>query len=135
MLKKINKSCSIILATAILLQGCAGKTPHPVHQYTAFDEQMSCDDISLEVSNNQNKIQTLLPKTEKTGKNVGLGVASVIFFPTLFFMDFSDAEKVEIEALQRRNDRLRILSRQKACSVALPEKIEIQIKKSKNKKA
>ena len=52
-------------------------------------------------------VKKLLPKSNKTGKNVALGVTgAVIFWPALLFMDFSDAEKLEIEAYKRRYERL-----------------------------
>lgn len=127
MKNKFTKLFTLIIASALILQGCAGKTPHPVSQYTPYDKTMSCEDITMEMNENQDKIIKFYPKTQKTGKNIGLGVAGAFLIVPWFFMDFSDAEKIEIEALKRRNQRLRLLASEKQCDAnTLPKPIKFQ---------
>ena len=96
---------------------------------------MSCDMINLEISDNNNKIMNLMPKTQKTGKNVGLGVAGAFLLVPWFFMDFSDAERIEIEAFQRRNQRLRALHSTKRCDAShLPKEIKFQDSRKRKKR-
>ena len=47
-----------------------------------------------------------MPDTKKTGKNVAIGAAGLIFWPAWFFFDFSDAEKMEIQAYRNRYNHL-----------------------------
>lgn len=78
-------------------------------------KSMSCSDILSEMSEVERKIKILVPDSQKTGKNVALGATGLFFIVPLFFMDFSDAEKVEIEALQERYNYLQRLYRSKNC--------------------
>lgn len=132
MFKKLSV---VFLMACFVLQGCAGKTPNPVQQYTMHDNQLSCDMINQEISENQNQIMSLVPKSQKTGKNVGLGVAGAFLLVPWFFMDFSDAERIEIQAYQNRNQRLRALHSSKQCDVAnLPQEIKFQEPPKKSKR-
>ena len=67
----------------------------------------------------------LIPQEHKMGKNVALGVAGAFFLVPWFFMDFSDAERVEIQGYQLRDNWLRSLSTKKKCD-ALPAPIKFQ---------
>jgi len=49
-----------------------------------------------------NEIARLLPKSDKTGKNIALGATGIIFIIPLFFMDLKQGEKKEIEAYRQR---------------------------------
>ena len=90
---------------------------------------MNCDEISQEITDNHSKILGLIPKQQKTGKNAALGVAGAFLLVPLFFMDFSDAERVEIQAFQERNKRLRVLYRYKKCTNILPAPVKLQTEK------
>lgn len=57
----------------------------------------------------------LVPSTEKTGKNVALGVTGAFFLVPLFFMDFSQAEQIEVNAYRQRYNHLAILAMEKGC--------------------
>jgi len=67
--------------------------------------------------NIQGEIQRLLPKTEKTGKNVALGVAGWFLLVPWFFMDFKNAEATEYEAYRQRYNHLSTLAVSKNCQV------------------
>ena len=94
-----------------------GKTANPVSAYQSHDEDLSCKSILSSMREIDEDVRKLLPKSNKTGKNVALGVTgAVVFWPALLFMDFSNAEKVEIEAYKRRYERLAKLYDEKHCS-------------------
>lgn len=114
---KMNKIFTAVLCVVMVLTGCAGTTPKPVPQYQPGDEQLTCQQIKQEMVDNQTKVADLIPKENKTGKNVVLGVAGAFFLVPLLFMDFSDAEKVEVQAYQLRDNWLRNLANQKHCGV------------------
>ena len=71
--------------------------------------------LKFEMTTMQNNMQDILPKTEKTGKNVALGVAGAFFLVPWFFMDFSSAEQVEYEAYRNRYNHLASIAISKEC--------------------
>lgn len=108
-----------VLASALivtLLIGCAGRAARPVAQDQVGDGQRSCAAIELEMGQIQSEIQKLTPESDKTGKNVGLGIAGAFLLIPWFFMDLSDAEKAEIAAYQQRYNKLQVLATQKKCA-------------------
>jgi len=117
MSKKVIGMMMIFTMIFPFLQGCAGNMANPVSAYQPYDGDLSCKSILYSMSEIDQSVRRLLPKSNKTGKNVALGVAGAfIFWPALFFMDFSDNEKVEIEAYKKRYERLARLYDSKQCS-------------------
>ncbi len=84
-----------------------------VHQYG--DERKSCRALEREISFTESEITLLIPETEKTGKNIVLGVTGFFLLVPLFFMDLSKAEQMEVNALRQRYNHLVILSDEKGC--------------------
>jgi len=84
------------------LVACGGRDPDPVPEYRVGDEKMTCPEIKLEMAHIDVQVNKLIPESKKTGKNVVLGVTGWFLIVPWFFMDFSDAEKVEIKSYQER---------------------------------
>ncbi|MBF0254251.1 MAG: hypothetical protein HQL11_03910, partial [Candidatus Omnitrophica bacterium] len=107
---------SVLIIGVLVIQGCAGRAANPitVHQYG--DEQKSCQALEREMQFTQEEINRLIPQTDKTGKNVLLGVTGFFFIVPLFFMDLSKAEQMEINALRQRYNHLAIIAGDKNCS-------------------
>lgn len=103
--------------SALILLGCAGREAHPVSTYQYGDEKKSCKALEMELTFTEEKIQRLIPETKKTGKNVGLGVAGVFLIVPWFFMDFTESEKIEAEALRDRYNQLLVLAVDKNCGL------------------
>lgn len=116
----MKKTIAAIACLSFLLQACAGAKPNPVPQYQPGDDYMTCREIQLAIADNNTKIMNLVPKQEKTGKNVALGVAGAFLIVPWFFMDFSDAERVEVQGYQLRNNWLSNLAQKKQCSGITP---------------
>lgn len=112
-MKKITAS---ILIASIALMGCAGRAANPVLQDQVGDNQKSCDTLQTEMSGIQSQIQKLVPESDKTSKNVGLGIGGIFLLGIpWFFMDLTDAEKAEINAYNMRYNKLLTISTQKKC--------------------
>lgn len=112
-MKKILAS-SLILSIALL--GCAGRAANPVLQDQVGDNQKSCDALQTEMSGIQSQIQKLVPESDKTSKNVGLGIGGFFLLGIpWFFMDLTDAEKAEINAYNMRYNKLLTIATQKKC--------------------
>lgn len=69
------------------------------------------------MANVQGEMNRLLPKSDKTGKNVALGVAGWFLLVPWFFMDFKNAEQTEYEAYRQRYNNLASIALSKGCDV------------------
>ncbi|MCX2982880.1 SHOCT domain-containing protein [Halieaceae bacterium IMCC14734] len=90
----------------------------PVASYKLGDDEMSCQELKAELAYINAQVAELVPETKKTGKNVALGVAGWFLIVPWFFMDLSDAEKVEIQAYQERYMALEKLYIRNGCTNA-----------------
>ncbi len=70
---------NLLLCISIFLSGCAGREANliPVHQLG--DEQKTCDELRTELYYIENEISRLLPKSDKTGRNIALGATGILF--------------------------------------------------------
>lgn len=105
------------IASILIVTGCGGRTANPVMIAQYGDQNKSCEALQFEMMNVQGEIQRLLPKTDKTGKNVALGVAGWFLLVPWFFMDFKNAEQTEYEAYRQRYNHLASLAMSKNCGV------------------
>jgi hypothetical protein len=108
---------TVIIISLLSLTACGGRTANPVMVSQYGDEGKSCRAIEFEMSTVQGEIQRLLPDTDKTGKNVALGVAGWFLLVPWFFMDFKNGEQQEYEAYRQRYNHLASLAIDKKCGV------------------
>lgn len=125
---------------AILLAGCAGRPANPISVSQIGDESRSCDALIAELSQIDADVARKLPDTKKTGTNIALGVAGIFFLVPWFFMDFTESEQIEIEALRNRYTRLNSIAADKGCGKAPSEHVDtmgkaIDAAKAKRKEA
>lgn len=106
---------ALTIGTLLLTTACAGRTPNPVSEYQYGDEKKSCERLRADISSINAEIAALLPDADKTGQNVALGVAGAFLIVPWFFMDFSESEQVEVNALRRRHNNLVGISSEKNC--------------------
>lgn len=116
-MNKIVKSGLVL--SVILLSACGGRTPQPVMVSQYGDQEKSCDALRYDIQYTENEIQRLLPKTDKTGSNVALGVAGWFLLVPWFFMDFKNAEATEYQALRQRHQHLTSIAMSKKCKVTV----------------
>jgi len=104
------KRLVLIVCLVLLVGGCAGRDAYTVKTHRAGDRDTSCSGLKLEMSRNETLIaKKLAHDRSKLWSNVFW----FIWFPPL--MDVKEAEKTEAEALQRRNDHLDVLMKDKGC--------------------
>lgn len=106
-----------MICVAGILAGCAGRAANPVAVNQLGDETKSCQALKSELKSIENNVQRLVPESNKTGRNVALGVAGLVVWPAWLFMDLSTAEKEEINAYRSRYDRLVSIAEAKQCSM------------------
>lgn len=105
------------ISLVVALSACAGRPANPVMIQQYGDSNKSCVTLEREMSLVQAEIQRLIPETEKTGTNTALGITGFFFIVPLFFMDLSESEQVEINALRQRYNHLMIIASEKKCGV------------------
>ncbi len=109
-----------------VIGGCAGREARPISSYRPGDESLNCAAIDSELYQIKATVVPLYDEAgDKTGWNVGWGlVGALVFWPALFALDLSDAEKEEISAYQVRWDSLTRLRDERGCSGRAPEMLD-----------
>lgn len=130
-MKKIVASS---LLSILVLSACAGRPANPVMVDQVGDNRKTCPTLEAEMKGVQAEIQRLLPESDKSGKNIGLGVAGAFLLVPLFFMDLTESEKIEINAYRQRYNRLNILATEKKCAFA-EVATDAQLEKEAEKRA
>jgi hypothetical protein len=115
---KIKKTICSILAFAIFFAGCAGRKANPIPFYIPGDENRSCAALKAELTQLQEDMTHLLPKTNKFGTNALWASAGVLLIVPFFFMDLKDAEKTEFEAMRKRHNHLLTYTAEKNCDMS-----------------
>jgi hypothetical protein len=104
------------LAALALLAGCAGRAPDPVAVSQVGDAQRDCHGLSAEITQNNQRISELAgQKGAKVAQNTAAIVVGLFVWPVLFATDFQGTAKTETEALQKRNEHLAALARERGC--------------------
>lgn len=120
MLGKMTTAAVCALA-AVMLGGCAGRDAQPVSISRAGDEQLSCAQIDGELNEMLPRVKKLSNDADKLGRNAGVAaVGAILFWPALFALDLSDAEKVEIQAFVGRYQVLSGHRKRLSCPGSIP---------------
>ena len=127
-MKHFSPALHVTLASVLFISACAGRPANPVAVAQVGDERRSCDALIAEMSQIDANIAAKLPDTQKTGKNVALGVAGLFLLVPWFFMDFTESEKIEIEAMRNRYTRLNSIAADKGCGAAPSANVEAMSK-------
>lgn len=103
-----------LVASALFIAGCAGRSPAPVAVVQPQDTWMDCTAIRAETEANNQKVQDLASEQGwKVAQNVAAGVAGIVI-PVLWFgMDFQGSAGKEAQALQARQQYLAQLAAQR----------------------
>jgi len=129
--KPMTKNIIMMITLCSFLSACGGRDPNPVMAVQYNDYKKGCKSLEFEISQTENEIQRLLPKKDKTGKNVALGVAGWFLIVPWFFMDFKNAEGQEYEAYRQRYNHLTSIAVDKDCGVSQVHYPSVQEMKKK----
>jgi hypothetical protein len=103
-------SITVITLAIVLMSGCGGHEPNPIATHQIGDDNRTCKSLELEVSQNEALITKKLKKDESK-----FWTNTAWFLVLTPAMDLKEAEKTEAEALQARNNYLKILMSEKGC--------------------
>ncbi len=116
MINRKFKSCfSISAIFFIIIGGCGGRAAHPIMISQVGDKEKSCESLKVEMSQQQQQMSRLMPKTKKAVGNTLLGGFGVIFPFVWLAMDFNDSEQVEFNAHCQRYKHLSSIAAGKKC--------------------
>lgn len=123
---------ALVVIASLALVACGGREPRPVMVSQFGDNEKSCDVLRFEIKQTELEIQRLLPKKDKTTKNIALGAAGILVPVAWLFLDLTKAEEVEYEALRQRHSHLVSIAISKKCSVNADKYLSLEeLKKHK----
>jgi len=100
----------VAFAAVLFLAACGGRAAQPVALETALDSQLSCSHLRGELERNILRLSELRGESEaKVGNNMGMLLVSP------FFLDVSDTQTVEAQAIVDRNTRLMEMAQGRDC--------------------
>ena len=107
------------LGLLLSLAACAGRLPEPVAVEQTGDLGLRCLVIDAEIGGNKERAAMLATQDDDAeAYNMAVGLTSfALFLPGLLSLDMSDAETVEIAALEERNAYLETIGMRKGCHV------------------
>lgn len=108
----------VLLVCCFIFAGCAGRKANPVPLYLPGDENLDCTLLKGEISQLQTDMEEILPHTSKGVQNTACVVGGVFLIVPFFFMDLSNADKVEFEAMRQRHNRLLTFAQAKGCDLS-----------------
>jgi len=116
------KRFAVLGLCALAVAGCAGREAHPVAIMQDYDKALTCDQIRAEIHANETKAQELAGEGESARTaNVVVGTVGVLlFWPALFALNLSDAERQEMTALSERNTHLTTMADMHGCNNPAP---------------
>lgn len=110
--------CTMLIVSILMMIGCGGRQAYPIQVSQTGDRHLSCNTIQSELGRLEYEILNKSgQKAKGDTKDTVLFVAGMlIFWPSLFFMDLSNADKVELEALRSRYNYLTNVYNGKNCN-------------------
>ncbi len=98
------------------LSACGGRVANEVQQVRPSDGALSCDHLEAELTVNRSKMAELTGERQMANDhNVGKIAGAVLVPAYILFLDLSDTEKKEAEALMRRNEEVERLMTARSC--------------------
>ena len=122
----MNKRLKLIIASIVVVlfvaQGCAGRSAHPVTVAQSGDAKKTCKALRKETQQILRKIHKMVPSIKKKDKKTVLKmVTGALIIIPWFFVDFTDSEKIEANALRKRYNYLAGLADGHNCRFKAPK--------------
>lgn len=106
-----------MVAATLSLAACGGRAADIAPRHTPVDAALSCDHLAGELSVNRSKLDELAGERRTANDHNAGKIAGALLAPTfILFLDLSDVERREAEALVARNQEVERLMNQKDCS-------------------
>lgn len=105
------KTSLVFFAAVTVLGACGGRVADPISVSNSWDSELSCSHLQGEYQNHDKRLVELTgERKDKPMHNVGMLLSSPLF------LDLSQAQKYEAEAIYKRQERLRSIMKNKPCA-------------------
>lgn len=108
----------IALALVAGIAACGGRVANEVQQVRPSDTALSCDHLEAEIEVNAARMAELAGERKMANDHNAGKIAGAVLVPAyILFIDLSDTEKKEAEALMGRNLELERLMKARSCGL------------------
>ena len=114
--RKFQPVFVLIVIVLFFVQGCAGRAAHPVQVAQSGDNKKTCKSLRKETKKIRQKVKRMIPAVRKADKKRTLLMLSggLLIVPW-FFLDLSDADKIETNAKRARHNYLIDIAKKSNC--------------------
>ena len=119
--RKLQPVLAFIVVVIFFVQGCAGRAARPIKVTQPDDIKKTCNEIRHETKKNRRKIKKMIPAIKSADKKRTLLMLSggLLIVPW-FFLDLSDADKIEANAQRARHNYLADVAKKNNCRFKAP---------------
>ena len=120
--RKFQPVFVLIVIVLFFVQGCAGRAAHPVQVAQSGDNKKTCKSLRQETKKIRQKVKKMIPAVKKADKKRTLLMLSggLLIVPW-FFLDLSDADKIETNAQRARYNYLVDRGVKRNCHLKIPQ--------------
>ena len=114
--RKFQPVFVLIVVVVFFVQGCAGRAAHPVQVAQSGDVKKTCKSLRKETKQIRRNIKRMIPAVKKADKKrTLLMVSGGLLIVPWFFLDLSDADKIETNAQRARHNYLLDIAKKRNC--------------------
>ena len=119
--RKFQPVFVLIVVVLFFVQGCAGRAAHPVQVAQSGDNKKTCKSLREETSQIRRNVKRMMPAIKKADKKRTLLMLSggLLIVPW-FFLDLTDADKIEANAQRARYNYLVDRGVKRNCRLKIP---------------
>ena len=119
--RKVQPVFVLVVVVLFFVQGCAGRAAHPVKVAQSGDVKKTCTEIRHETRKYRKNLKKMIPAIKAADKKRALLIASgALLIVPWFFLDLTDADKVEANAQRARHNYLLDVAKKHSCRLKLP---------------
>ena len=120
--RKFQPVFVLIVIVLFFVQGCAGRAAHPVQVAQSGDNKKTCKSLHKETKKIRQKVKRMIPAVKRADKKRTLLMLSggLLIVPW-FFLDLSDADKIETNAQRARYNYLVDRGVKRNCRLKIPQ--------------
>ena len=119
--RKFQPVFVLIVVVVFFVQGCAGRAAHPVKVAQSGDTKKACKLLLKETKQIRQNIKKMIPAVKKADKKrTLLMVSGGLLIVPWFFLDLTDADKIEANAQRARYNYLVDRGVKRNCRLKIP---------------
>jgi hypothetical protein len=114
--RKDKTVIAMIVVVLFFVQSCAGRAARPVKVSQSGDGEKSCNELRHETRKHRKDLKKMIPNIKAADKKRTLLMISggLLIIPW-FFLDLTDADKVEANAQRARHNYLLAVAKKQNC--------------------